>query len=113
MFLDAFELGNSPDLAFAGPFTIEGGVGGALPSSNTTSSTGGSSSSPSTGAVPAAPAGGNSGATPAAPSASSNGNSQTSAHNPTATQASAANKQVVGQAVVALGMAAAVVSQFF
>ncbi|KAI7890423.1 uncharacterized protein EV154DRAFT_444629 [Mucor mucedo] len=24
----AFELGNSPDLAFAGPFIIEGGVGG-------------------------------------------------------------------------------------
>ncbi|ORX61567.1 hypothetical protein DM01DRAFT_1125110 [Hesseltinella vesiculosa] len=27
----AFEFGTSPDLAFAGPFSIEGGVGGTLP----------------------------------------------------------------------------------
>lgn len=104
LFLDAFELGNSPDLAFAGPFTIEGGTGAA------------STSNSSTGASPAppnAPAGGKGGAAPAAPSASSNGHSQTSAHNPTASQASAANKQVVGQAMVALGMAAAAASQFF
>ncbi|CAO3597361.1 unnamed protein product [Absidia cylindrospora] len=56
----AFELGTSPDLAFAGPFTIEGGVGGTLPSSNATASNSSSaapSSSPSSNPVaPAAPA---------------------------------------------------------
>ncbi|KAI8340794.1 hypothetical protein BC941DRAFT_347712 [Chlamydoabsidia padenii] len=35
----SFEIGTSPDLAFAGPITIEGGVGGTLPPSNATVST--------------------------------------------------------------------------
>ncbi|KAK4520473.1 uncharacterized protein ATC70_007985 [Mucor velutinosus] len=105
----AFELGNSPDLAFAGPFTIEGGVGGTLPSSNT-SSTGTSSPAP----APAnPPAGGNAAATPAAPSATTDGNSQTSPHNANASHSSAANKEMAGQAMVALGLVAAAASQFF
>ncbi|CAO3608554.1 unnamed protein product [Mucor fragilis] len=106
----AFELGNSPDLAFAGPFTIEGGVGGTLPSSNT-SSTGTSSPAP----APAnPPAGGNAAAaTPAAPSATTGGNSQTAPHNANASPSSAATKEMAGQAVVALGLVAAAASQFF
>ncbi|KAG2196157.1 hypothetical protein INT46_007809 [Mucor plumbeus] len=107
----AFELGNSPDLAFAGPFTIEGGVGGTLPSSSNTSSTGASSPQPAAANPPAgsnAPA-----ATPAAPSATAGGNSQTSPHNANASTASAANKEMAGQAMVALGLVAAAASQFF
>ena len=109
--IDAFELGNSPDLAFAGPFTIEGGVGGTLPSSSNTSSTGASSPQPAAANPPAgsnAPA-----ATPAAPSATAGGNSQTSPHNANASTASAANKEMAGQAMVALGLVAAAASQFF
>ncbi|KAI8376350.1 uncharacterized protein BYT42DRAFT_517249 [Radiomyces spectabilis] len=69
----AFEIGQSPDLAFAGPFTIEGGVGGTLPAS----SNGGSSSTSNNGMpVGGSPANANSNsaATPAAPASSARAN---------------------------------------
>lgn len=62
-FLDAFEFGTSPNIAFAGPFTIEGGTG---------TGNGGAASSPAAPASPGSngsPAAG--GATPAAPSSPS------------------------------------------
>ncbi|KAI8642203.1 hypothetical protein BD408DRAFT_443710 [Parasitella parasitica] len=104
----AFELGNSPDLAFAGPFTIEGGVGGTLPASgNATASTGTTASQP-----PANPPANNAAATPAAP-ATTGASGSTTNHQASASHASAANKEIVGQAMVAFGLVAAVGSQFF
>ncbi|KAI9485270.1 MAG: hypothetical protein EXX96DRAFT_544564 [Benjaminiella poitrasii] len=111
----AFELGTSPDLAFAGPFTIEGGVGSSGASSNASAST--PSSSNGGAASPPAPASGNNAAvaTPAAPSSTSGTTSQTSSNNNANTShaTSAASKQTTGAAMVVLGMTAVVASQFF
>ncbi|ORZ22986.1 hypothetical protein BCR42DRAFT_127144 [Absidia repens] len=90
----AFELGTSPDLAFAGPFTIEGGVGGTLPSSNSTSSNSSAavpSSSPSSNPVaPAAPA------ASSAPASSAPGNAPSDHVAPPAATASNAKAPAAG-----------------
>jgi hypothetical protein len=105
--IDAFEFGTSPDLAFAGPFVIEGAVGGTLPASNATTSSSAATTSPSP--VAAAP-GSNTVASPAAPATTAT--SSTTAHNANASS-SATNNQVAGQAVVALGLVVIAASQFF
>ncbi|KAI8970308.1 hypothetical protein BDF20DRAFT_117627 [Mycotypha africana] len=115
----AFELGQSPDLAFAGPFTIEGGVGGTLPASNGSSSSAPSSTPPS---AAAPPANNNAASTPAPTSAGgSSTTSQTQPHNANASNAnnnngksSGANVEAVaGKTVIALGLAAAIGSYLF
>lgn len=112
--LDAFELGNSPDLAFAGPFTIEGGVGG-NPASSTNTTVG--TSNPVPAAAPASPASGgsvsaNNAAAPASPAATA-GTSSTSHSASASHAASAATKEQAGQAVAVFGLVAAFASQFF
>ncbi|KAI7904466.1 uncharacterized protein BX663DRAFT_470658 [Cokeromyces recurvatus] len=105
----AFELGSSPDLAFAGPFIVESGGSSASPSSNSSPSSGSTSSSSS-------PASGNNNAvaTPAAPSSTSGSTSQTSSNNnPNTSHTSAGNKQYAGSAMIAFGVTAAIASQFF
>ncbi|KAG2237675.1 hypothetical protein BDF21DRAFT_443157 [Thamnidium elegans] len=117
----AFELGTSPDLAFAGPFTIEGGTGGnpagtsadatpnAVPAASPASPAspaGGNAAAPA--AAPASPAGGSS------PTAASPASSGTSAHNANSSHAASAGiKQTAGQSVIAAGVVAAIASQFF
>ncbi|KAG2202037.1 hypothetical protein INT47_006229 [Mucor saturninus] len=111
----AFELGNSPDLAFAGPFTIEGGVGG-NPASSSNTTVGTANSVPA--AAPASPATGGGSAPPnnaAAPaSAASTAGTSSTSHSASASHAaSAATKEQAGQAVAAIGLVAAFASQFF
>ncbi|GAA5816244.1 hypothetical protein MFLAVUS_009770 [Mucor flavus] len=114
----AFELGTSPDLAFAGPFTIEGGTGG-NPAGISTDATPNAVPGASP-ASPATPAGGNAAAAPASPAggstpAASAPSSGTSPHNANTSHAtgSAGIKQTAGQSVIAAGVVVAIVSQFF
>ncbi|KAI8099529.1 uncharacterized protein BX664DRAFT_377380 [Halteromyces radiatus] len=104
----AFELGTSPDLAFAGPFSIEGGVGGTLPSSNATSSAPVSPGAPAASSNPA-PAPSAPSAHSSAPSASpSNAKAPAAGSSPTGSSAiqlsslSGKNMAVVAGAVIIL-----------
>ncbi|KAF7722746.1 hypothetical protein EC973_002730 [Apophysomyces ossiformis] len=94
----AFKLGTSPKLAFAGPFTIEGGVGGNLPSGGSsgsppTNNNGGSSSGTSTGSE------GTSGGSSSSSSSDSQTN-QTSA----STHTSSASRSMTGSLALAGAM---------
>ncbi|ORZ12708.1 hypothetical protein BCR42DRAFT_453412 [Absidia repens] len=113
----SFELGTSPDLAFAGPVTIEGGVGGTLPAANGTASS--PSSSPSTGvtspgaAAAAPPAGNSAPSSHAAPSAASASNAKAPAGaSPTASSANQLSS-TGGKYLVAAAGVVVVASQFF
>lgn len=107
---DAFEIGESPNLAFAGPFTLEGCSGGGFSSSGAAAS-GASGSSPaapagSSGSSPAA-SGSSSGATPASSSSSHSGSSSSPA-----SAEGAAGQVNPGAAVAILGGLAAVYQLF-
>ncbi|KAI8880238.1 hypothetical protein K501DRAFT_191762 [Backusella circina FSU 941] len=93
----AFEFGTSPNIAFAGPFTIEGGTGAS--SGGVTS---GSPASPAAPGVAGAPAAG--GATPAGPSSpSSTGTTGTTANGAMTSHSSAgAITQVCPKVVLGL-----------
>ncbi|KAJ8659763.1 hypothetical protein O0I10_004356 [Lichtheimia ornata] len=106
----AFEIGESPNLAFAGPFTLEGCSGGGFSSSGAAAS-GASGSSPaapagSSGSSPAA-SGSSSGATPASSSSSHSGSSSSPA-----SAEGAAGQVNPGAAVAILGGLAAVYQLF-
>ncbi|KAG0740966.1 hypothetical protein G6F62_009792 [Rhizopus arrhizus] len=103
----AFELGRSPDIAFTGAFTIEGGTGTSFPSQNSTSSSSESNSSSSSGSSNNA----GSASTPATSSGSTN--SQTSQSAGTSHASSASSQNGVSQAIVAVGLAAVVAQQLF
>ncbi|KAI9320248.1 hypothetical protein BX666DRAFT_2110756 [Dichotomocladium elegans] len=110
----AFELGQSPELAFAGPFSIEGCTGGGF-SSASNGSTSAAPSTPSTGSTPAAPP--SSGSSSNSPSASPVASKPASGANASASQPanssqSAANQAIPGLAAVVLGGAAAVYQLF-
>ncbi|EIE81609.1 hypothetical protein G6F46_006740 [Rhizopus delemar] len=102
----AFELGRSPDIAFTGAFTIEGGTGTSFPSQNSTSSSDSNSSSSSGSSNNAGSA-----STPATSSGSTN--SQTSQSAGTSHASSASSQNGVSQAIVAVGLAAVVAQQLF
>ncbi|CAO3669675.1 hypothetical protein G6F70_004704 [Rhizopus microsporus] len=110
----AFELGTSPDIAFTGAFTIEGGTGGPLPAQSS------SDSSPSANSAPASsssssPANSNTNksgavATPASVSSSST-SSQTSQGAGASHASSASQNSNPVQVMVAVGLAAIVAAQ--
>ncbi|KAI8148035.1 hypothetical protein BJV82DRAFT_653951 [Fennellomyces sp. T-0311] len=102
----AFELGSSPDLAFAGPFSIDGCTGGNFSSAGGNSTSSAPAASGSAGAQPSS--GGSSGTSPAAPSSggSSSGSSSSGSSSP-APDSNAGNNVLPGAiAVVAGGLAA-------
>ncbi|KAG0186494.1 hypothetical protein DFQ28_007713 [Apophysomyces sp. BC1034] len=90
----AFKLGTSPNLAFAGPFTIEGGVGGSLPAGSSPGSTTGNTSSGSSSGSPVDSAG-----APGAAPASSPNNSQGS-QTSSSTSTSSASSLVSGSSLM-------------
>ncbi|KAG0166207.1 hypothetical protein DFQ30_007457 [Apophysomyces sp. BC1015] len=94
IYLDAFKLGTSPNLAFAGPFTIEGGVGGSLPAGSSPGSTTGNTSSGSSSGSPVDSAG-----APGAAPASSPNNSQGS-QTSSSTSTSSASSLVSGSSLM-------------
>ncbi|KAI9263237.1 hypothetical protein BDA99DRAFT_559792 [Phascolomyces articulosus] len=102
----AFELGQSPELAFAGPFTIEGCTGGNFSSagSNSTSSTpssSGASAQPSSGSSPA----GGSTSSPGGSSSSNGAGSTTDSSHPSSSssQPGAGNNLIPGFIAFAAG----------
>lgn len=108
---DAFELGESPNIAFAGPFTLEGCSGGGFSSTGSAASGGAAGSSAaapagSSGSSPAA-SGSSSGATPASSSSSHSGSSSSPA-----SAEGAAGQVLPGAAVAVLGGLAAVYQLF-
>lgn len=107
---DAFEIGESPNLAFAGPFTLEGCSGGGFSSTGSAASgaAGSSAAAPagSSGSSPAA-SGSSSGATPASSSSSHSGSSSSPA-----SAEGAAGQVLPGAAVAVLGGLAAVYQLF-
>ncbi|KAI9494830.1 hypothetical protein BDB00DRAFT_938124 [Zychaea mexicana] len=104
----AFELGQSPELAFAGPFTIEGCTGGNFSSagSNSTSSAPASSGA-SAGAQPSSDGSTNNassgGSTPAGSSSPNSSGSSDSSHQSPASTDSAANNVIPSVVAVAAG----------
>ena len=107
---DAFEIGESPNLAFAGPFTLEGCSGGGFSSSGAAASgasgSAGAAPSGSSGSSPAA-SGSSSGATPASSSSSHSGSSSSPA-----SAEGAAGQVLPGAAVAVMGGLAAVYQLF-
>ncbi|KAI8064586.1 hypothetical protein BC940DRAFT_305455 [Gongronella butleri] len=101
----AFEFGTSPNLAFAGPFTIQGGAAG----STNSSSSGAASSAPaaSSGAASSGPASSGAASASSAPSGSASKSASASSA-PT----SGANSLVAGSAL-AMGAAVVAAAQLF
>ncbi|KAI8068004.1 hypothetical protein BC940DRAFT_326217 [Gongronella butleri] len=97
----AFELGTSPDLAFAGPFSIEGGVGGGITSNTSTPST--QPSTPVSSSAPSAPAAGSS-------SAPSVGTKPPTASSSTSPAGSSAGSHLVSSAKGVVAVAAIVIA---
>ncbi|KAI8067635.1 uncharacterized protein B0P05DRAFT_552333 [Gilbertella persicaria] len=103
----AFEFGTSPKMAFAGPFTIEGSTGGAVPAAaNATTS----KTDVNVAAAAPQPAA-NAASTPNSASPSSNAN--TSQSSPRMASPTSAGTKHTMNSMVVLGLAATVVSQFF
>ncbi|ORY90969.1 hypothetical protein BCR43DRAFT_498279 [Syncephalastrum racemosum] len=120
----AFEIGQSPDLAFTGVFSIEGCTGGGFASASKSAggaAPAGGSAAPSAGKASSAPAAGgssaaagpssNAAATPAGASGSASASS--AGQSASASHTSDATHLVSGKAVAALAIAAAAASQFF
>ncbi|PHZ17253.1 uncharacterized protein RHIMIDRAFT_253502 [Rhizopus microsporus ATCC 52813] len=107
----AFELGTSPDIAFTGAFTIEGGTGGPLPAQSSSDSTPSANSAPSSSSSANSNTN-NSGAvaTPASVSSSST-SSQTSQGAGASHASSASQNSNPAQVMVAVGLAAIVAAQ--
>lgn len=114
--LDAFEIGTSPDIAFTGVFTIEGGTGGPLPSQNTSSSSPASPSSSSSSSSGSSSSGSSSAGSSSAGSSAGSAPSGTSvtkaAESPNVSHTSAATK--TQSSWMAVGMVALLAAkQFF
>ncbi|KAG1233694.1 hypothetical protein G6F68_003462 [Rhizopus microsporus] len=112
----AFELGTSPDIAFTGAFTIEGGTGGPLPAQSSSDSSPSANSAPaSSSSSSSSPANSNTNksgavATPASVSSSST-SSQTSQGAGASHASSASQNSNPVQVMVAVGLAAIVAAQ--
>ncbi|KAG1467893.1 hypothetical protein G6F56_004150 [Rhizopus delemar] len=112
----AFEIGTSPDIAFTGVFTIEGGTGGPLPSQNTSSSSPASPSSSSSSSSGSSSSGSSSAGSSSAGSSAGSAPSGTSvtkaAESPNVSHTSAATK--TQSSWMAVGMVALLAAkQFF
>ncbi|RCI01605.1 hypothetical protein CU097_015730 [Rhizopus azygosporus] len=107
----AFELGTSPDIAFTGAFTIEGGTGGPLPAQSSSDSSPSANSAPASSSSSSTNSNTNNSGAVATPASVSSTSSQTSQGAGASHASSASQNSSPAQVMVAVGLAAIVAAQ--